>query len=234
MAARLDVPRPRVRARGLPGGEDLVRRYGRRLAQRVRSTFYLFGEFPRAEQVEEMVQEVYCRLLADGERRLAACRAEGEGQAVSYLSRVVERVVIDQFRRRRADKRGGGRLRPLASAEQRLLYDPAGNPEERLLAAERRQLLLAQWREIAGEIQGERNLRILRLALLEGWSSREIAQELGKIRPSSVDSVVHRLRRRLAGEGVALPRRSTVRSPRRPAPASDRPQMGHDLLPPRL
>lgn len=210
MAARAEVSRPRVRVRGLPGAEDLVRRYGARLAERAKRTLFQYGEPTRLEQVEEVVQEVYCRLLSEGGRRLAACRAGSEGEAVSYLGRVVERVVVDLYRKKKATKRGGGRLTPVAPAERRLLraaIDPKGNPEERLLAAERRRILLDQWREIGKAIQGKRNLRILRLALIEGWSSREIARELGKIRPSSVDSVVHRLRRRLAEEGVALPRR---------------------------
>jgi RNA polymerase sigma factor (sigma-70 family) len=185
----------------------VVRQYGGRLAAKARWSLQQFGVAPRADQVEEVVQEVYCRLLDDGGRRLRACRAESEGQAVSYLSRVVERVVIDQVRKRLAAKRGGGRTVPLGPEERRLLADPAGNPEDRLLAAERRRLVLAQWRHIGNEMQGQRNLRILRLALIEGWSSREIARSLGKLAPSSVDSVVHRLRCRLSDEGLALPRR---------------------------
>jgi DNA-directed RNA polymerase specialized sigma24 family protein len=194
----------------LPGAEDLVRRYGARIVERAKWTLFHYGESTRIEQVEEVVQEVYCRLLADGGRRLAACRAGSEGQAVSYLGRVVERVVLDQFRKRRAAKRGGGRLTPFTPAvgpPPRPPAHPPRHPAARLLAAERRRLLLDQWREIGREVQGERNLRILRLALIEGWSSEEIARSLGKLRPSSVDSVVHRLRRRFAEEGVALPRR---------------------------
>ena len=44
-----------------------------------------------------------------------------------------------------------------------------------------------------------RNLRILRWALLEGWSSREIVlAEGGRLAVSTVDTLVHRARRRLA------------------------------------
>jgi RNA polymerase sigma factor (sigma-70 family) len=165
----------------------------------------------RVDQVEDVVQEVYCRLLDGGGRRLTACHAESEGQAVSYLARVVERVVIDQVRKRLAAKRGAGRTVASAGPQAKRLLerkeDPAGTPEDRLLAAERRRLVLAHWRDIGSAPQGRRNLRILRLALIEGWSSREIARTLGKLAPSSVDSVVHRLRRRLSEEGVALPRR---------------------------
>jgi RNA polymerase sigma factor (sigma-70 family) len=189
----------------------VVRCYGGRLAARARWSLQQLGVKPRAEQVEEVMQEVYCRLLDGGGRRLSACHAESEGQAVTYLGRVVERVVIDQLRKRLAAKRGVGQTVRLDGPGVRHLLeqkvDPAGTPEDQLLAAERRRLVLAHWRDIGREMQGRRNLRILRLALIEGWSSREIARTLGKLAPSSVDSVVHRLRRRLSEEGVALPRR---------------------------
>jgi RNA polymerase sigma factor (sigma-70 family) len=195
----------------LAGGEDVLRCYGRKLAARARRALAEFGEAPEADRVEEVVQEVYCRLLDAQGHRLAACRAESEGQAFSYLGRVVERVVLDQLRARLAAKRGGGRLRPLSGVRERReaqrVVDPVGTPEDRLLAAERRRLLLEQWRDIASRPTGRRDLRILRLALVEGWSSREIARTLGKLAPSSVDSVVHRLRRRLSGDGIDLPRR---------------------------
>ncbi len=210
MAGTVDVPRPGTRGRGLPSGEEIVRRFGRRLEAKAWRALAQLGETPRADQVEEVLQEVYCRLL--DRDALTACRAANEGQAVSYLFRVVDSVVFDQMRRGRAAKRGGGwatRSMPSA-AERRLLrskVDPGGTPEDRLLAAEQRRLLFARWRDIGNEMQGERNLRILRLALIEGWSSREIART-HKLSPSSVDTVVHRLRRRLSEDGYALPRRT--------------------------
>jgi RNA polymerase sigma factor (sigma-70 family) len=211
VAGRTDVSRRRARVRGLPGAEDVVRCYGGRVEARARWSLRQLGVAARADQVEDVVQEVYCRLLDGGGRRLSACHAESEGQAVSYLARVVERVVIDQVRKRLAAKRGAGRTVASAGPQAKRLLerkeDPAGTPEDRLLAAERRRLVLAHWRDIGSAPQGRRNLRILRLALIEGWSSREIARTLGKLAPSSVDSVVHRLRRRLSEEGVALPRR---------------------------
>lgn len=208
MAGTMDGPRPGRRVRGLPGGDEVVRYYGLRLEAKARRFLVQFGLVPWAEQVQEVMQEVYCRLLdRDG---LNACRAANEAQAVTYLFRVVESVVVDQLRHFRAAKRGGGRHRPLPSAEERRLVeskiDPGGTPEDRLLAAERRRLVLAHWRAIGREMQGERNLHILRLALIEGWSSREIGRT-HKLAPSSVDTVVHRLRRRLSEDGFDLPRR---------------------------
>jgi DNA-directed RNA polymerase specialized sigma24 family protein len=191
-----------------------VARYGGRLAARARQALAQCG-FPRgSEQVEEVVQEVYCRLLAGGGQRLTACRAASEGQVVSYLGRVVERVVFDQGRSERALKRGGGWRGRLAGAEAWTLahrqIDPDGTPEDQLLAVERCRLILAEWRDMGRKTAGRRNLRILRLALVEGRSSREIAEILGALSPSTVDTVIHRLRRHLSSLGLALPRRSRV------------------------
>jgi RNA polymerase sigma factor (sigma-70 family) len=219
VAGTVDVPRQGKRGRGLPGGEEVVRRFGGRLKAKAGRALAQFGVPPRADQVEEVLQEVYCRLL--DRDALTTCRAASEAQAVAYLFRVVESVVVDQLRLGHAAKRGGGPARRMAGAEERRLLkskvDPGGTPEDRLLAAERRRLLLAHWRDLGNEVQGERNLRILRLALIEGWSSEEIAR-IHKLKPSSIDTVVHRLRRRLSEGGFALPRRPPAlrRSPRSP------------------
>lgn len=196
-------------------GRDEVARYGSRLAVRARKALRQSGYSQARDHIQDVVQEVYCRLLDGGGRRLTACRGAEEGQVVSYLGRVVERVVLDQGRRDRAAKRGGGRRERLAGAEAWCLAfhqtDARGTPEDRLLAAERYQLFLKEWRDLGRQATGRRNLRILRLALLEGRSSREIAGMLGKLSPSGVDTVIYRLRRHLATTlGVALPRRPPV------------------------
>jgi DNA-directed RNA polymerase specialized sigma24 family protein len=205
-----DVSRSGARALGRLG-RDEVARYGGRLAARARQALRQSGYPQGKDQVQDVVQEVYCRLLAGGGHRLTACRAAEEGQVVSYLGRVVERVVIDQGRRDRAAKRGGGSRGRIAGAEAwSLLHgqaDPRGTPEDRLLAAERCRLFFKEWRDLGRESTGRRNLRILRLALIEGRSSREIAKILGELSPSGVDTVIYRLRRHLSGLGVAVPRR---------------------------
>jgi RNA polymerase sigma factor (sigma-70 family) len=216
------VSRRGARVRGLRDGEEVARFYSGRIKARARRALLKLDLNPRAELVEDVVQETYCRLLDEGGRRISACRAASEGEVVNYLGQVVERVVIDQLRRQLSQKRGGNRvLRIDGEVERRCaarLVDPRGTPEDHLLAAERRRLLFSGWREIGREPAGARNLRILRLAFVEGRSSREIARALGKIAPSSVDSVVHRLRRRLSEEGMALPRRS----PYHPVPGEPR------------
>ena len=55
--------------------EELIGRFGTGLKARVGSVLRRCGVRPRNEHVEEIVQEVYCRLLAGGSRRLRRCRA---------------------------------------------------------------------------------------------------------------------------------------------------------------
>jgi RNA polymerase sigma factor (sigma-70 family) len=196
--------------------EELVRRYGTLLALRVCQVLRASGVDPSPDRVEEMVQEVYFRLLTRGARRLEACRAQSEKQVVVYLARVAERVALDELRAGSAVKRGHGILVPLGSPEASpaaKVADPRAVPEAQALSKEIRRLLL----EVCGSLSGpsaapgdrRRNLRILRLALLEGWSSREIARaEGGRLAASTVDTVVHRARRLLLDRhGYALPGR---------------------------
>jgi RNA polymerase sigma factor (sigma-70 family) len=180
----LDVQRPRIR--GLAGWA--LRR----------------GGFPaRREDVDDVEQEIYCRLLTPAARRF---RGRSGHEVWVWLSRVAQRLVLDWIRRERAAKRralvaGDGRssrwLRP---------GDRFVDPEERLLRAERRELF---FRACGGEAgtRGELRRTVVRLAFLEGRSSSEIAALVG-LSPASVDALVHRLRRSLAAQGMALPRRA--------------------------
>ncbi len=59
-------------------------------------------------------------------------------------------------------------------------------------------------RQLYPGAQGERNLRVLELAALEGMTSAEISRRLGgELSPSSVHTVLHRMQRHLAAAGGA-------------------------------
>ncbi len=74
--------------------------------------------------------------------------------------------------------------------------------------ARRRRAFVALCRQALGRRATPTTVRIARLALLEGWSSREIAVGLaGRMGIAGIDSVIYRLRRNLARCGVELPRR---------------------------
>ncbi len=196
--------------------EELVGRYGAILRGQVRRSLRNAGFPLQAEQVDERVQEVYYRLIAGGAGRLRLLRRWSEGRVVTYLSRVAQRVVVDELRTMAAAKRGGLRISfagGLGEAAERAA-DPRGNPEQDAMLAEGRRLLMERCRLLVESMVWRREvdrglcLRILRLALLEGWSSQEIARAEGnRLVPSTVDSLVHRARRRLARGGLEVPRR---------------------------
>jgi DNA-directed RNA polymerase specialized sigma24 family protein len=90
--------------------------------------------------------------------------------------------------------------------------DSRGTPEELAILAEARRALVDRCRRLASAAMypddRQRNLRVLRWALVEGWSSQEIVRaEGGRIAVSTVDTLVHRARRRLA-RGGDLPSRA--------------------------
>jgi DNA-directed RNA polymerase specialized sigma24 family protein len=194
--------------------EDVVRRYGAALEGQVRKSLHNAGFSLAPEQVEERVQEVYCRLVQGGTGRLRLLRRWSERQVVAYLARIAEGVVVDELRAKAAVKRGGLRV-AFAGCLGRLaerIADPRGNPEEQYLLAEGRRLLLERCRWLVQSMiwrqDRARVLRVLQLAFLEGWSSREISRaEGGKLAASSVDTLVHRARQRLIRSGLRVPNR---------------------------
>ena len=196
--------------------EELVGRYGHRLRGQVRWWLLRAGLRPEPDQVEDRVQEVYCRLLLGGTLLLRQLRRWSESQVVHYLARTAQRVVCDERRAALAAKRGAGFQIALAGRLAELadrVVDSRGTPEELAILADARRVLLARCRLLAATASPEdrqRNLRVLRWALLEGWSSREIVRaEGGRLAISTVDTLVHRARRRLAGlsDNADLPSR---------------------------
>jgi len=200
--------------------EDLVGRYGAGLKARVGNVLRRSGVPPRSEHVEEIVQEVYCRLLAGGCRRLRRCHATSEGQIGAFLGRVAERVALDQLRAARAQKRGGALAsQEAASQRQERAVDPRANPEEQVLTRERFRLFLERCGALAGRRDYRRNARILALAVA-GLSSVEIATAFGgALSPRSIDGLLLRVRRYVAAHALAA---AGCLDQRPPAPAGRR------------
>ncbi len=187
---------------------EFLRRYGRALAGAVRRALAVRGYTWARDIDEDIRQEVYCRLLANGRRRLRNCRGVDDREVVGYLCRIAENVVVDHVRHSNAAKRGR-RLRTVyPPAEQSglvdRLADPAACVERRAVLRESRRLFFERAREILRGPNRQRDLWVIYLAVFEGWSSREIAQGLGTITTNNVDSVVHRTRSRLAAGGIEL------------------------------
>jgi DNA-directed RNA polymerase specialized sigma24 family protein len=181
--------------------EELIRRFGPGLRARVGRVLRQAGVRPRREQVEELVQEVYCRLLDGGGRRIYSCRAVNDPQVAAFLGKVAERVVLDQLRAARALKRG--REQAAADGAEKLVEDPRANPEERVLGHERVRMFLERCGALAGRRHSSRNARILVMSA-SGWTSEEIAAALGSgLTARCVEGLLPRVRRDVAAHGRA-------------------------------
>lgn len=175
------------------------------LRRRVRDVMRRVGLRPRADQIGESVQEIYCRLLEGGPPRLRRLGRIRPDSLLTYLGRVAESVVLDQVRAARAAKRGGGRRGHSSRID--LLQDPKADPERDLLRSERRRLLARHLLNLAAlEGMSRRDVRLLWLAVVEGWRSRELAR-LFEVKPRTIDTRLHEIRRRLSREGLELRRR---------------------------
>lgn len=179
--------------------EELVRRFG----DVIRNAVYRATEttaVARSHDLrQELVQEVYCRLLENRRRYLRRFRGTSEGEARMFFVRIAQSVVRNHGRKLRAARR----RRPyddqrLAAACAR---DPEGglSPETKVLRAESwRRFWRRAERKLRHHPLGRRDLSIFRLFTLEGWTSDEISRRFrGALRPTSVLSVIYRVRRRL-------------------------------------
>lgn len=210
------LPRRDERSRQERFWAELAERQGHDLVRCVAGSMRRVGW--RVDQVEldELVQEVYCRVL-DG-RFPDAVVDWPAPQLWAYLNRIARSVVVDTLRNRCARKRGGPPRvdggcaaehdrrdrRPAAALTERRA--PGPTPEERLLAREGAKAVRRRVHELGGAEHGARNLRILELAAVEGYTAPEIARRLaGGLSASTVHTVLHRIRRQvLAAPGPQL------------------------------
>lgn len=181
--------------------EELFVRLDARLRRLVRSQVWRLGDAaPSREDVEELAQEVYCRLLGNGRRALRRCRAGSAGELWRYLERVCTSVVVDRHRSRHALKRRDDPTRAAARSRPETTTstdDAAWCPEQRLLRARAREHILDTCRAFASCPRlARRNLYIVESVVFEGRSIGEVAEHVG-MRKSGVSSVLARLRRQM-------------------------------------
>ncbi|HET9208971.1 MAG TPA: hypothetical protein VFR03_01160 [Thermoanaerobaculia bacterium] len=185
--------------------EALIHSYKPVVRRQVRRSLRLAGVTrPRREQVEDREQEVYFRLVSGGSRRLRLLQRWNEGQRVGYLSRIAQGVVADEMRSRAAVKRGSGYRHSLVGriCEIAELVVDERTPESEMLLREGRLAVLSRCRSLLDPHlrpeDRDRSLRILRRALLDGWSYEEImCAEGGRLAAVTIHALVHRVKRRL-------------------------------------
>ena len=191
---------------------EFVDRFGQRIASRVRRSLARFDAAVSRDEHQDLQQEVYCRLLSGDGKSLRRCRGTAEVAVSAYLGRVAESVVIDHLRSLSAAKRRQSRLIDAGGNGARELSDwvsdPRQTPEQRLLLREKHLRFLAGCRRLVGTRNPGRDLQVLYLAYFEGRTSREISEHLGAgLKPSTVDSLIHRIKKRMRQEGLEVPGR---------------------------
>jgi RNA polymerase sigma-70 factor (ECF subfamily) len=122
-------------------------------------------------------EDVTSQVFLTGLAKLGSYR--GDGSFAAWLFRIAQNAVRDAHRRGAAEQ-------PLADPAIRLVDDSPG-PEERAIAAERRERVLAL---LAGLDARQRQLIALRFGA--GLDFNEIAQVLGK-KPTAVRVALHRV-----------------------------------------
>lgn len=165
------------------------------------------------ELVDEVVQDLFCRLLERDGRLLRRATVESDRRLASYVARICRSILIDRRRQESAVKRGGDRvivgLDDASATEERRTVPPAASPERRAVRTDLARRTAALVCESARRCaQPERDLWIFRRFVLDGWSVREISGSVGLGGPG-VSAVVLRLRRRardLARRGELVPR----------------------------
>jgi RNA polymerase sigma factor (sigma-70 family) len=160
---------------------ELVRTYNRRVLRE------LFRSGVR-DDLDDLRQEVWARLLARNAAALRDFRAEHPGALGVLLAQVAHRVAIDHRRARRA--------RPPASggAEPDDLAHGGVSPESLLHDAQGRRRLLGALDAVAGSA---RDRDILRLHFEEGLSAAEIAEMGLDLEPRGIEAVIRRAREKI-------------------------------------
>jgi RNA polymerase sigma factor (sigma-70 family) len=189
------------------GWPALVERHGERVRRAVRRALAALDERGDADRVDDLVQEVWCRLLERERTGRRGVRGASDGEIAAYLARVAASVVVDALRAAGAAKRRPrGFVRLDAGGDAVQPVDRRSCPLRRLLARERLRGHLALCRALVGARNRSERLRIVHLAVVSGLTSREIAARLGgRWTPGGIDSLLFRLRRRLAAHGEPLP-----------------------------
>jgi len=171
---------------------------------------------PRRFEVEDVTQQTWIRLLERFGPDLDGLAELDEASASAYVAAAARNTACDCLRRARRVRNGRNWLRDDAGAES--VADPTPHADHRLIAEQ----LRTQFRAELLSIATPRTAAIVVHAVVDGYGSRRIAEDLG-VTTSTVDSAVSRARRALAQRGLTIPRRAG-----HDLPCSERSDMTHD------
>lgn len=165
---------------------ELLRRYDGKVQSALRGA-------GAPEDVEDLRQDVWARLLANDRAALRSFRGERAGSLRVFIGQVARRVAIDHGRARRLRPPGNGGQEPAA------LASPAPGPFEQLRGAARARRLSAALDAVAAAAEHPaRDRDILRLHFEEGYLPAEIAGMTPGISSRGIESLLRRTRQKLA------------------------------------
>lgn len=203
---------------------EFVRRYHLTIKKSVVHIFqtHVMGEMERKEQlsndqIDDLVQGVYMRLIQDGRRALRNFKGAHDNSIFQYLAMISVNVVRDHFRGMRAVKRpkvfcsydalvsgdGGDELDPLDAIPR--AEDCPLSEEARVLT---RMDIEEALRQVGDWKNRERDVLIFKLRFYEGLELREIAKVKSlRLSPMGVGSSVNRVLKKLRAHFRRLDRR---------------------------
>jgi RNA polymerase sigma factor (sigma-70 family) len=167
------------------------------IRRRIAWTARAKGARLRADAIDDLVQELLLRLWVRGFRGEVA-------SFPAYALRAAGNLTIETLCRRRARKRQAPTARDDESAA--LLAPWPSTPEQIAIDRDALRQALADCRHLLSA----RDYRIFTLFYVAGFTGREVAARVG-LKPSSVDSVLHRLRRWLGENDLVVRPRASRR-----------------------
>lgn len=193
---------------------SLVRRVDPILRSTLSGLGRSYGVYLNRDLLDEVIQEMYVRLLQNDRRVLRGCRGRSETTILSYLRRVARSTLVDWLRARRALKRGA--VVELSIEVLDSLTDPAdcfdlahraSNPLNAIYAEELRHRFRCECRSVARPGgTARRDTWITERMVVDGWNSSEAAHVV-QLSPATVATVLSRMRRELRRKGLFVPSR---------------------------
>lgn len=156
--------------------------------------------------IDELTQDVYCRLFEADRRALRQCRATCDHQMLAYLKTICRSAAVDHHRALMAKKRGRGSVHSLPMSGREIQPSADRSPEDTVLTHQLRVRLRRLLSNLGTPEQSRRNGWIFERAVVDGWTSREIACRTG-LEPSGIDSLISRMKQRLRALGLSVPDR---------------------------
>ncbi len=147
-----------------------------------------------ADEIDDIVQEIYLKLCADRSRILTNFRDPRPEAMFGYLQVIATNIAHDFYRRRAAAKRGAAQTTSIDLAD---LPAPFNDIERHVSLAEIDRMLLAHTQRE----NGVRDRTIFRLYYRHGMTSEAIASVPGiGLNSKGVEGVLHRLTRFIRDE----------------------------------